>query len=118
MRKRKTDNKVDDIKKVRKRARKQNSSLNIVNIFMKAFKEAFEAETTQAGRVNLLGGFVVAVIVTLVCIPTTAMIIIEAIFPNFQASMPWYGVIILVMGICGYFIICVKFLLELDKIKK
>lgn len=86
-------------------------------IIRSAISDFLRSESSPDGKLNLIFGLFIFVLIFLLCVPTTLQLIITFLKPSFKTPMPWYGVIIMFSGGIFYYYKCVKSLTDIN-IKK
>lgn len=90
---------------------------SIWEIIKDGCKKCFKAETsTEAGRLNLLGGLICAVfILTLI---TTDIIdkILWCINNKYEIGLPWYAILVLIGMFLLYCSYCINKLIKINKL--
>lgn len=86
------------------------------SIIKNACKQCFRIETsTEAGRVNLLGGIFVFGAIIILCTTGIGDRIMWLIDNNYQLGAPWYVSLILIILLIVYFLVCMYFVNKANK---
>lgn len=98
---------------------KREQGTSYWEIIKEVFIDFFKSETNStAGKVNLLLGLFVFVLVLACLTSNVFQMIFKYFYPNNSIGMPWYGKLMaLALGIF-YFYFCANKLMEIEKIQQ
>lgn len=81
-------------------------------------KEFLKSETSSpGGKLNLFFGILIFAVVSASMASSIALYVCKFFKPDFIVGMPWYGNVILVILMVGYFGYCSHSIIEIDKLK-
>lgn len=80
-------------------------------------KTIFKTETQDAGKINLAMGILVFLFCNVICIDNTVLMVMNFVYNRSSETMPWYGKIIVFFLMIVFFIICILWLIYVNKPK-
>ena len=91
-----------------------------IEFIKELMKDYIKTETeSTCGKVNLISGILLAILVILLVVPNTLLVIMQCFFPKVELLMPWYGVLIMFGFLIAFFLICIRYVsgIELNREK-
>lgn len=99
------------------RKKKKANEKEFFGHIKKLVKKFIEVETSGAGLINLIFGFILAIFVFITCIPSTVEKLIAMCMPGINSDVPWYVNFFYFLLLVAFFYVCFNRMCKINETK-